>query len=215
MSLKSRAVGWLALSCIAAIVVLNGNPQFTNASQPARGIGSPVIALEVARNVDEVDDVLGEAPSPDREAMRIKQYIDFFFIASYSGLYIALAWMLRTRLAAFAMICGLAAAVFDVIENFAILRLLKVPLAYTTQAMVDAIRYPSLAKWALAFAASALFGASFWRRQRSSLRTIAAFNFAAAAIGLYGIFDNAALLWAGIPLFAGLVTMVAVFWRFR
>src|SRR5258708_25085519 len=95
---SGRAVGWLALACVVMIVILNGNPKFTNASQPPRGIASPVVALEVARNVDEVDAILGEAPSPDREAMRIKQYIDFGFIASYAALYVALAVMFRTRL---------------------------------------------------------------------------------------------------------------------
>src|SRR5215510_9028392 len=93
----SRAAGWLALACIAALIVHSLRPDFSNASQPARGISSPVVALQMARNIDEVDDVLGDAPSPDREAMRIKQYIDFAFIASYAALYIALAMMFGTR----------------------------------------------------------------------------------------------------------------------
>ena len=65
------------------IVILNGKPDFSNASRPARGIANPVVALQLARNVDEVDDVIGDAPSPDREAMRFKQYLDFGFIALY------------------------------------------------------------------------------------------------------------------------------------
>src|SRR5947209_4986701 len=155
---KSPAVGWLALTCVVTIVIHSGNPEFSNASQPARGIPNSVVALQMARSVDEVDDVLGDAPSPDREAMRIKQYVDFGFIGSYAALYIALARMFRSRLAVVAAFCGVAAAAFDVIENFAILRILDVPLRSTTQAMVDAIRYPSLAKWSLAFAATGLFG---------------------------------------------------------
>src|SRR5262245_56553448 len=112
-TLSSRAVGWLALACITTLVIHSLKPDFSNASQPARGISSPVVALQMARNVDEVDDVLGDAPSPDREVMRIKQYIDFGFIASYAGLYIALAMMFRTRLGWIAAICGVLAAVFD------------------------------------------------------------------------------------------------------
>ncbi len=81
------------------VVILNGKPDFSNASRPARGIANPVVALQLARNVDEVDDVIGNAPSPDREAMRFKQYLDFGFIALYVGLYAALAVMFGSRLA--------------------------------------------------------------------------------------------------------------------
>ncbi len=169
----------------------------------------------MARNLDEVDDVLGDAPSPDREAMRIKQYVDFAFIASYAALYIALAMMFRVRLGWIAAICGVLAAAFDVVENFAILRVLDVPLHATTQRMIDAIRFPSLAKWTLAFAASALFGTLFWKSRFWWMRAIAVLNFAAAALGFYGIYDNAFLVWAGLPLFAGLIAMTAVFLRFR
>ena len=208
-------MGWLALACVVVLVVHNGKPAFSNASQPARGIASPVVALQMARNVDEVDAVLGDAPSPDREAMRIKQYIDFAFIAAYAALYIALAMMFRTRLAVLAAICGTAAAVFDLLENSAILRILDVPLHSTTQAMIDAIRHSGLAKWTLAFVASALFAALFWRSRRWAMRAIAALNFAAAALGFYGIYDNSILVWAGLPLFAGLIAMTAVFLRIR
>jgi hypothetical protein len=70
---RSRTVGWAALVCLVLIVMLRGAPEFSNASVPPRGIADPVVALQVARNAAEVDDILGEAPSPDREAMRIKQ----------------------------------------------------------------------------------------------------------------------------------------------
>ena len=212
---KSRAVGFLALACVVVLIVHAGKPQFTNASQPARGIADSVIALQMARNLDEVDAVLGDAPSPDREAMRIKQYVDFGFIASYAALYVALAMMFRSRAALTAGICGVTAAAFDVIENVAILRILDVPLHATTQGMIDAIRYPSLAKWTLAFAASALFGALFWKCRHWAMRTIAALNFAAAALGFYGIYDNSFLVWAGLPLLGGLIAMIAVFLRWR
>ncbi|MBZ5604521.1 MAG: hypothetical protein LAO79_19640 [Acidobacteriia bacterium] len=214
-AMRSRAAGWLAVASIAMIVILNGAPLFTNASRPPRGIASPIVAIEVARNVDEVDAILSDAPSPDREAMRIKQYLDFAFIACYAGLYIALARWFGQRLAVIAAICGLAAAVFDVVENFAILRILDLPLRAITQGMIDAIRYPSLAKWTLAFVASALFGVLFWKRQRRRFRFIALLNFAAAALGIFGLYDNSFLVWAGIPLAAGLLATIAAFLLFR
>src|SRR5579883_3107726 len=191
--LKSRLVGWFAFACIGMILILNGAPFFTNASKPPRGIESPMVAMEVVRNVDEVDAILADAPSPDREAMRIKQYLDFGFIAAYAGLYIALAKMLRDRRATVAAICGIAAATFDIVENIGILRVLDVPLRATTQGMIDAIRYPSLAKWTLVFVAAALFGAVFWKQGGRLLRFIGALEFATAALGFYGIYDNSFL----------------------
>ena len=213
-SLNSLA-GWLALIAIAFIIILNGAPFFTNASKPPRGISSPVIALEVARGVDEVDAILGEAPSPDREAMRIKQYVDFGFIACYAALYATLGFMLRARAAWLAMGCGIAAAIADVFENLAILRIVDVPLRRTTQTMVDAIRFPGLAKWTLVFVAAALFGAVFWKERKRSWRLIAVLNFVTAALGFFGIYDNSFLVWAGIPLVGGLAALIAVFLLFR
>src|SRR6266849_878227 len=171
-----RVTGCVAFLTAAMAVILSGKPGFSNASRPPRGIANPVVALEMARDVDEVDAILGEAPSPDREAMRVKQYIDFGFIACYATLYVLLSVLLghdldvdasarvprsgdaarKSACATTLGVCGVAAAIFDAIENFAILRICDMRLSQTTQAMVDAIRRPSLAKWTLAFIAMAL-----------------------------------------------------------
>jgi hypothetical protein len=210
-SARTRAVGWLAAAAIVMIAILNGAPQFSNASIPPRGIPDSGLALQVARNIGEVDAILGEAPSPDREAMRIKQYLDFGFIAVYAGLYIALGRLFGSRLAAAGAACGVAAAICDVFENLAILRILKMPLRQTTQAMIDSIRHPSLAKWSLAFAAAAIFAALFLREKSKAMRFIGTCEAIAAALGFYGLLDNAFLFWAGIPLLAGLVALVVMF----
>jgi len=210
-----KTVGWLALACVVMIVMLNGNPRFSNASRPPRGIADPTVALQMARNVNEVDAIVSEAPGPDREAMRIKQYIDFGFIASYAGLYLALALLFRSAAAITAALCGIAAGVFDVIENFAILRILDVRLRQTTQAMIDAIRHAGLTKWTLAFVATTIFGVLFLKSPRWSWRAIGACNLTAAALGFYGLYDNAFLVWAGLALGAGLMGTLAVFLRFR
>lgn len=207
--------GWFALGCILTIALMTGKPEFSNASRPARGISSPVVALQMARSVDEVDDAIGNAPSPDRETMRFKQYEDFAFILCYAGLYIALAMLFHTRLAIAAAMLGVAAAVFDVIENFAILRIVDVPLPQTTPSMIDAIRDPSLAKWTLAFIATGIFGALFLKSSGRAMRAIGGLNLIAALLGFYGLYDNAFLVWAGLPMLAGLVIMVGVFTRFR
>src|ERR1700688_526250 len=125
-----RLAGGLAVLCLAPLALLAGKPSFTNASRPPRGISDPSIALEVARSLDDVDFILGESPSPDREVMRIKQYIDLGFIASLTGLFLTLAWLLMRqgtwgRVAGpAAMVCAAATAVFDVTEKRAILRVL-------------------------------------------------------------------------------------------
>lgn len=211
-----RAIGWLALACVAMVAILNGKPSFSNASIAPRGIGDNVIALQVARNVKEVDSILGEAPSPDREAMRLKQYADFGFIACYVALYIALAMLFfpgARLISATAAASGIAAGVFDVRENLAILRVVDVPLNETTQAMVEAMRMAGLTKWMLAFFTTALFALLLIQDRKKIWRAIGAVDLIAAALGFYGLYDNAFLVWASMALGVGLVLMVAAFWR--
>jgi len=156
----------LAMLTVACFILLLGRPSFTNASKPPR-FGDPMLALQFARDVQDVDWILGDAPSPDREVMRVKQYGGLGFIACYTGLILALAalairkggWRLVAGIAA--GICGLAAGVFDVLENRAILRILDVPLRATTPAMIQAIRAPSTAKWILAGVTVVLLASSF------------------------------------------------------
>jgi hypothetical protein len=152
---RHRVVILLAMITVAAFILLLGQPYFTNASKPPR-FGDPVLALQFARDVQDIDWILGDAPSPDREVMRVKQYVDFGFITCYTALFLALSalairkggWKQVTGIAA--GICGVAAGVFDVLENRAILNILDVPLRATTSAMIQAIRGPSTAKWILA-----------------------------------------------------------------
>jgi hypothetical protein len=68
------------------LVVLAGRPSFTNASLPVRGVADPVVALQMARDVADVEAIMGDAPSADREVMRVKQYVDFALITGYLAL---------------------------------------------------------------------------------------------------------------------------------
>ena len=169
---QHRVVILLAMLTVAAFILLLGQPYFTNASKPR--FGDPMLAIQFARDVQDVDWILGDAPSPDREVMRVKQYVDFGFIACYSGLFLALAvlvtrkggWRQVTGIAA--GICALAAGVFDVLENRAILNILDVPLRATTPAMIQAIRGPSTAKWILAGVTVVLLASSLIRIPKNS-----------------------------------------------
>jgi len=168
----SRWVILLAMMTVAAFILLMAPPSFTNASKPR--FGDPMLAIQFARDVQDIDWILGDAPSPDREVMRIKQYIDFGFITCYSALELALSllaarrggWRLVAGIAG--GICGVAAGVFDVLENRAILNLLDVPLRATTPAMIQAIRGPSTAKWILAGVTVVLLAASLIRIPKTS-----------------------------------------------
>lgn len=201
----------LAAAAVALLVILNGKPEFSNACRPPRGMVNPVVAMEMVRTVTEVDAILGPAPGPDREAMRIKQYIDFAFIVCYSALYLALARMFASRVAIAAAAGGFVAAVCDVFENLGILRVVDMPLERTTQAMVDAIRTPATVKWTLTWLVMATFASLFWTRRGRLARVISVLFFAAAAMGIYGLFDNAWLVWAGFPMLAGLVGLASLF----
>ena len=168
----SRVALLLAMLTVAAFVLLMGRPSFTNASKPR--FGEPMLALQFARDVQDVDWILGDAPSPDREVMRVKQYVDFGFITCYTALFLVLSalairkggWKQVSGIAA--GLCGLAAGVFDVLENRAILNLLDVPLRATTPAMIQAIRGPSTAKWILAGVTVVLLAVSFIRVPKTS-----------------------------------------------
>jgi hypothetical protein len=163
----------LAMLTAAAFILLMGRPSFTNASRPPR-FGDPTLALQFARDVQDIDWILGDAPSPDREVMRIKQYEDFGFIVCYAALCAALsALAVRKggwrRIAGIAAgVCGVAAGVFDVLEDRAILNLLDIPLRATTPAMIQAIRGPSTAKWILTGVTVVLLAASFIRIPKTS-----------------------------------------------
>ena len=167
-----RGIALLAMLTVASFILLVGKPSFTNASKPR--FGDPMLALQFARDVQDIDWILGDAPSPDREVMRVKQYVDFAFIACYAALCAALGaaaarkggW--RRAAGIIAGICGVTAGICDVLENRAILKLLDIPLRSTTPAMIDAIRGPSTVKWILAGITVALLAASFVRIPKTS-----------------------------------------------
>ena len=102
-------------------------------------------------------------------------------------------------------VCGAAAGVADVIENLGILRVVNADLRHTTQAMIDAIRIPSLIKWTLVWVALVLLGRFFVRQQGWLRRVVGIANLAAAMLGFYGVYDNAFLVTAGLPMLAGLI----------
>ena len=206
-----RVAQALAVLCLVVLAVLAGKPAFTNASQPPRGIRDPMIALQMARDAGEVDAILGESPGPDREAMRLKQYIDFAFIGSYVALFgtMGAALARRSRWGWVVAVSGVAMGVPDVLENLAILRLLPIDLSHTTQAMIGAIRQASVIKWSCASAAMVVLALFFLDAPRWRLRMVGAVNFAAGALTCWGLINNSILVWGGGVMAAGVLASAA------
>jgi hypothetical protein len=206
-----RSTGLLALWCIAMLVLMFVRPNFSNASKPQNGISDPVLSLQMAHSVIDVDAVLGDAPSLDREVMRTKQYEDFGFIAGYAGLYLGLSLLLinahpRFRiLAIIGAIAGIGAAVFDVWENFAILRIVDLRLAETTQPMIDALHRDALIKWGLGFIALGLLSTYFLRDRRWTARIVGGIDAAAALLGLVSLMSHTLLVPAAGLIGLGLI----------
>lgn len=223
-----RLAGALAVLCIVLLILLTGQPPFTNASTPPRGISSPAIAIQVARDATEVDDILSEAPSLDRETMRFKQHLDFALIPVYLVLFLTLAALLAARgewfriAAAAAAVCAVAAAAFNVLENFAVLRLLDISLRQTTPAAINAIRAPSAAKWALGGLTLALLSPYFLLEPEGApfakprlMRVAGAIEVLTAILMLVGLYANQLLVWQFYPLLAWLAAIAALFFRLR
>jgi hypothetical protein len=207
----ARLAGLLAALSIAFFVLLTGKPYFTNASRPPRGIRDSQVAIQVARDIPELDNILSDSPSPDREVMRFKQYIDFGFIAVYTGLFLTLAILLGreggwARVAGTAaVVCAAATAVFNAMQDVAILRILDVRLAATTAGDINAIRSASAAKWALAALTLALVSSLFLKKTGWLRRLTGVLLIFSAALIVYGFRDNRFFVYQGYAAGAALI----------
>lgn len=198
-------VGW----CVVFLVVLAGRPEFTNASLPVRGVADPVVALQMARDADDAEAVLGDAPSADREVMRVKQYVDFGLIAGYLGLGLVIGTALRRRMGWLLVGLTIVAAFLDVRENLGTLRVVNLSLSQLNSAMLDALRFTSVAKWAVLAAAITVLASVTVTRKQWYLRTAATLCLAGAALTVAGLFYNSILVWGGLLMLLGLLLAAA------
>jgi hypothetical protein len=200
---------------VALAALLAGRPSFTNASRPPRGLTTTIVALEMVRSVEEVDLIIGEAPSPDRELMRIKEYTDFAFLTAYLGFFLGLGvamargagqvpnWHRSAGTAA--AICAVGTAAFGIVQNLAILHILDVPLHLTTADMLNSIRRASAAKWALLGITSLLLSIYFLRSRRWARRVVGALFALSGALDLGGLAANILLDWSALPTLGALL----------
>jgi len=206
---QQRIARALAAWCLVFLVVLAGRPSFTNASLPVRGVTDPVIALQMVRNTDEVEAILGETPSADREVMRVKQYVDFALIAGYVFLALLIAAALkrsgRRRIALLLDFLAIAAASLDIRENLATLRVVNLNLNQLTPAMLASLRFTSVAKWIVLAAAMALLATVAVSRRHWYPRAAGFVSLAGAAFTIAGLFYNTLLAWGGLFMLLGLL----------
>jgi len=219
VSLNSKALPriarGLAAYCLVFLIVLAGRPSFTNASLPVRGVADPVVALQMARTADEAEAILGDAPSADREVMRVKQYVDFALIAGYLALGLVIAAALyRTRCRRVAFFLGILvvlAALQDVRENLATLRIVNLNLSQLRPAMLGALRFTSVTKWILLATAIVPLAIINVTQPRWYLRAAGFLSFAGVALTVAGLFYNSILVWGGLLMFLGpLLTAVTL-----
>ncbi len=205
--MSERAAFVLGALCLVLVFALNGRPYFTTSSFPPRGILDPHVAMQMARSVREIDAILGDAPSADREVMRIKQYIDFALIAAYAALFtvVSVALLRVSRWAAAIGIFGVLAALHDAMENRDILRIVDLPLSAVTGPMISHLHRMSVVKWLCAAVAIGVLGAFTFFARTWYFRLIGGADLLAGAMILWGLVDNRMLVWAGMPLAAGMI----------
>jgi hypothetical protein len=205
-----QRIAWaLAAWCLVFLVVLAGRPSFSNASLPVRGIADPVVALQMARNADDVEAIMGDAPSADREVMRIKQYVEFALIAGYLALALTIAMVLaRTRHRRLALVMGgvsVLAAIADVLEDVGTLRVVNLTLGQLTPVTLDALRLASISKWNLLLSANTLLATITIARKQWYLRAAGILSLAGALFTAGGLFYNSILVWGGLLMILGLL----------
>jgi hypothetical protein len=215
---------------MAVVVILIGVWMFCAAEfehdDLPRGFTSPVLAMELARSMEEVEMIVGEPGHSDRSEMREQQYMDFAFIAAYwleFSLISILLWRRNFRFAkalgVFAGLCATLAALLDVRENLAILKVLSVSPTPENDPLVLAVRHAAVPKWALLFVAMILLSFVFLGRrdwhQRSGLPFLVTglLFILTGSIGLIGLTTREALLeLILIPMAGGMITLLIALW---
>ncbi len=200
-----KTAGVFAVLCLVIAILLLGKPAFSNASLPVGGITDPVIAIQAARSTKDVDYVLGEAPSQDREVMRVKERVAFASLAAYTVLFVALSVLLLRSgaagrmIAPAAMVLAVASAGFGAVSDLAVLRILDVNLFDVTAPMIRSIRSAGFVYWTLDSAIRLLLSIYFFRTAKLLWRLTGALFAITALMQLYGLRDGQFLVIGSVP----------------
>jgi hypothetical protein len=219
------------ISAAVAVVVLTIGAcmfvaaDFEHRSLP-RDFKSPVLAMEMARSMDEVKAIVGEPGNSDRSQMRSQQRMDFLFIVAYWSEFLLIGVLLWHRnfslarpLALIAWLCATLAAGLDVRENVGILGVLSAPPRPDYDPLVQAVRFAATSKWLLLFVAMVLLSFVFiGRRDKRAGNGIifflpGLFFLVTGIVGLAGLWWNVLLNCVALLMLFGLRTLVVALFR--
>lgn len=192
IEVQARMVGGLAILFILYSLWMGR----MNAPGLPAGYASPVLALELAANGSDIDAINRYQNGKATEFIKKQLAKDFGYIGIYVVFFSCLALLLTNLsfdrnkyLNVGALVCAVTAGVFDVIENFRMLKATSTPVGAATNLLANSIRYPSLTKWALFFVFCFLVGLTLSRLNGWLLIPAAAFLIA-ALLGLTGVIFN-------------------------
>lgn len=181
------------------------------------GFSGPVMALEFVETKEQAHAILD--PN-NREPMRRQIYLDFAWILFYGLLYLAVSALLSRRncpwasyLAAAALIAGVGAAAFDLVENLGMLRVVNDPTITQSTLAELHIRDAAIVKWTLTFVALAILAITFYGLNRPLTRIGFFFSLTALA-GFVGLWHKPWLgLLVPLPMLLGLVLLTYAAFR--
>lgn len=176
------ACGWVGVVALVLAIWTTAAGSLPARHPLPEGVQSPILALELIRDPRLLDQIArpdvetprgdSAAPAPRRERERLRNsiQIDFGFIVSYAAFFSIVGYLIWAvaippfgGVGLIAAGSAIAAAVFDVLENLAMLRLLRNDLAAHPRPV-------SLVKWSLVFVAVIASAALFATRKEPPLR---------------------------------------------
>lgn len=182
------------------------------------GLSKPMMALEFARTVDDIRQIVGDQGDPRRAQMLALLRIDTFgFIPTYWLFFLSLSWLLAHRSIPYSLwygvalaVCVTAAALFDFAENQHIRVALETQLSQTAADTVTGIYRSALIKWLLIFVALALSSRLFLGRS-DWLAVIGILFLITSLLGSLGLLYNPAIEWSYVPLLIAVVCVAFTF----
>lgn len=206
----------LAATLVSGAVVALAGPS-ADGDLP-RLFENTAVALQAARNSEEVAMIVGEPQGPNWRAIRLQTRLDFFLALSYAWAFAMMGRALRRRggrassfLGTCVMIGGVAAGLFDATENFLILQVVHNSVTFSPWIA----RFADL-KWACLGVAT-LAVTKFWFPslplvdERKAFGAFAAFLYLnAGALAIAGVFWPLAWERFGLPFTGALLVSLGL-----
>jgi hypothetical protein len=212
-NLELKAVSLLSLLVVvASIWVTRGEPNVSLPGFPRAGL-----AFQLVGERQKIVNMLGELGSTTRTDFANTLHKDFVFIVIYGSFFLSLSLIASQAnfsaakwLGVVAVLCVLAAASADLVENYRMLGVLASRKDEITQDMAAGIRQASLFKWGLLFAAFGVLAVIFLLRM--NLLTILGGLLALSAMsGFIGLRHPRLIGLALILMTAAILTMSGLF----